>query len=805
MVPSKVGLNRLLVQILTRDADIDGFVAQSFANLGRRVARGMDGAAKIGILVENADPKALLDKLSSAFPELVAKNEHLLADDKLVAGAAVPESGPLFDRAAELDALVASALQDKPDPALVVGPAGIGKTSLALGVLHAPASIERFGGRRYFAHLDTARDLQGVLAAVSRALDVVPQAPLRARIVEALNRAPALLVLDDLDAVASNDFPALQELIAEMVRIAGVSIIVTSRDPERSLDGFRTVTLAPLAEAAAREVVGAIVGGATATTGNILSAAGGNPFVLTALAHAARGEVDLATWQPKNLAGAISLVLSLPAHADAFRRILPLLAALSNGVGAEDRAALPPTVGAAACEMLYSLGLADRAGGRIRLRRAVREGIDVKTIQEEDVIRATYHYTSIALAHGPKVGWPDAEPSAKRLAHDSDNIEEMILRGFDGAHHIAAIDAAVAIATFIGSSGHCTSRVVERAREAAKANGDKLGEAECTQALGDIALARRQSDEARQWFIEALPLFELAHAGLSIAACLVRLGDLALERQDLTEAELRFTSAIPAYRSILDKFGEATVLKSLAELSAQRNDHQEARRQFLEALSLFEALDDRSACTLCRKGIADAAFQLFEHEGARTIYEDIGPIFEELGDRASQTECLHNLGEIAFAQGAHAAATSYYQKELPLLKALGNKLHEGACMAALGDVALAANEIEDAQAYYHAALPLLRAVDEKYGMANCIQSLGDIALTRMDQDTARDNYEQALFLFTNLNDGYAIGWTHYRLAQVAGDPEIFKTHILAARDSWQKVGREDLIKEMGDEFPGVLP
>lgn len=803
MVPSKAGLNRLLAQILTRDADIDGFVGRSFPNLVRRVGRGADAAAKIGLLVENVDPKLLLDKLSSAFAALVAKNEHLLDEDKLVAGAAVPDVGPLFGRSAELADLLATLSQDKPSPTVIVGSAGVGKTALVLGLLHASASVERFGGRRYLAQLDTARDEQSVLVAIARALDTVPQAPLRTHIVEALRRAPALLILDDIDVVGlGTDASVVQAVFAELAGIEGVLVVATSRDATSTITGARNITLAPLAETAARETVTTIAGDSAVDA--IVSAASGNPLALTALSHAARGGQDV-TSQSKTYSEAISLVLSLPAHNEAIQRMLPLLAALANGVGAEDGAALPPTVGAEACAALCALGLATNARGRVRLRRAIREGADLSKIREEDVIRATYHYTSIALAHGPKVGWPDAEPSAQRLAHDSDNIEEMILRGFAGPHRIAAIDAAVAIATFIGSSGHCTPKVIEQARESAQRNGDKLGEAECTQALGDIALARHQSDEARKWFMEALPLFDKAHAGLSIAACLVRLGDLALERQDLDDAQARFTAAIPAYRGILDKFGEATVVKSLAELAAQREKHEDARRQFLEAMALFEAVGDKTASVLCRKGIADAAFHLQEHDDARAIYEDIGPIFEEIGDRTSQTECLHNLGDIAFTRGQHAAATAFYQKELPLLKALSDKLGEGACMAALGDVALATNEIEDAQAYYHAALPLLRAVDEKYGMANCIQSLGDIALTRMDQDTARDNYEQALFLFLQLKDGYSLGWTHYRLAQVAGDPEIFKSHILEARDAWQSVGREELIKEMAEEFPGVLP
>ncbi len=805
MVPSKAGLSRLLAQILTNDTDIDGFVGRSFPNLVRRVARGTDGPAKIGILVENAEPKSLLEKLSSTHPVLVAKNEHLLHDDKLVAGAAVPDAGAMFGRAKELSDLLASAHQDQPSPTLVVGPAGIGKTTLVLGLIHAPGSIDRFGGRRYLVHLDTARDEQGLLVAISRALDTVPEAPLRVRIIESLRRAPALLVIDNIDAVLGTDAAAAQALLSELARIDGVAIVATSRDESRTLIGFQTMVLEPLSGDAAREVVVAIADESAAEA--IVKGAAGNPCVLTALAHAARAGMNGATeaWQPRTLSGALSLVLSQPGHADAFRRMLPLLAALSNGVGPEDRAALPPELGAATCAALCELGLATNAGGRIRLRRAVRDGIDLATIHEADIIRATYHYTSIALAHGPKVGWPDAETSAQRLAQDSENIEEMILRGFSGPHRIAAIDAAVAIATFIGSSGHCTPKVVEKARESAKENGDKLGEAECTQALGDIALARHQNDEARKWFIEALPLFDQAHAGLSIAACLVRLGDLALGRGDLDDAHARFTAAIPAYRSILDKYGEGTVVKSLAELAAQRGNQPEARKLFEEALALFEAVGDKTESALCRKGIADAAFTLNEHDDARTIYEDIGPIFEELDDRISQAECLHNLGDIAFGKGQHPIANTFYQKELPLRKVLGDKLGEGACMAALGDVALAAGEIEDAQAYYHAALPLLRAVDEKYGMANCIQSLGDIALTRMDQDTARDNYEQSLFLFTQLKDGYSLGWTHYRLAQVAGDPEIFKTHLMDARTAWQSVGREELIKEMAEEFPGVLP
>ena len=53
MVLTKAGLNRLLAEVLPQDGDVDAFVAQSFGNAARRVARGADRLAKIALLVDN--------------------------------------------------------------------------------------------------------------------------------------------------------------------------------------------------------------------------------------------------------------------------------------------------------------------------------------------------------------------------------------------------------------------------------------------------------------------------------------------------------------------------------------------------------------------------------------------------------------------------------------------------------------------------------------------------------------------------------------------------------------------------------
>lgn len=823
MVLSKAGLSRLLAEVLPQDGDIDAFVAQSFGNLVRRVGRGADRIAKIALLVDNVDPKALLEKISSARPREVARSEFLLVEGKHVAGAPIPDTGPCVGRDAQLADVSALVFRDKAEPVLLLGPAGVGKTTIALATLHAAAAVQRFGGRRYLARLDRAPGTDAAIVEIARALDVVPEAPLRQQVVEALRRAPALLVLDDIDVPMERDPSNLADLIAELASVSSVSLIASSRTEERASDVLKVVAVGSLSDSAARDAFCAFAGeGRRADTSLsfVSTEAKGNPLALRALAFAAGdGPLDVAlrSWhqqqnellmRPEGPEQAspveIAVALSMLSLTDGGRRVAALASALPNGILAEDLVAILPS-GAEGAEMLAKGGLVTDAGGRFRLRRAVREHVaPLLPSVGEEFVRATYHYASISLANGPKIGWPDSEDSSRRLAQDSDNIEEMILGGFEGPHRIAAIDAAGALATFIGSSGHCTPRIVQKARDAARDGGDKLGEADCTQALGDIALARGDIEEARVRYVEALPLFHQARAGLSIASCLVRIGDIALERHDLDEATRRYTEAVPFYHHIKDKLGEASALRNLGEIAMARDDHEEARARYKEALPLFNELGEKAASALCLKGMADISFQRNEYPDARALYEEVGPLLQELGDKVGMAQCLQNLGDIAFANGEHQAAEAHYQKALPIIKESGDKLAEATCLSTLGDVALACTEIEDAQAYYLAALPLLRQVGEKHGEANCIQSLGDIALTQFEHDNARTQYETALALFVGLHDDYSIGWTHYRLAQVAADPEIFRTHLVAARDAWLRIDRHDLIADVNTEFPGIL-
>jgi hypothetical protein len=86
------------------------------------------------------------------------------------------------------------------------------------------------------------------------------------------------------------------------------------------------------------------------------------------------------------------------------------------------------------------------------------------------------------------------------------------------------------------------------------------------------------------------------------------------------------------------------------------------------------------------------------------------------------------------------------------------------------------------------------------GEAVCILGLGDIALGWSDHDWARARYDEALPLYQRIREPYAIGQSHRRLARLATTPADRGRHLRAAQEVWMSIRRDDLLRELHDEF-----
>jgi predicted ATPase/DNA-binding CsgD family transcriptional regulator/transcriptional regulator with XRE-family HTH domain len=155
---------------------------------------------------------------------------------------------PLVDRAQELATILRSLATGGARLLTLTGPAGVGKTRLALAAAarlaeSPPEAGDRFPDGVTLVDLTPVRDPDLVTGAIARALGLLDAGgrPTLERLTEAVGDERQLLVLDNVEQV----LPAAASLSELLASCAGLALLVTSRVPLR-LRWEQTLRIPPL-------------------------------------------------------------------------------------------------------------------------------------------------------------------------------------------------------------------------------------------------------------------------------------------------------------------------------------------------------------------------------------------------------------------------------------------------------------------------------------------------------------------------------------------------------------------------------
>jgi tetratricopeptide (TPR) repeat protein len=812
---------------------------------------------------QHGDLAPFLRALRARRSRAVAPPAPATAASSAGADPAVPRLPPprhCFGREDAVLEAVTAVLAKPAAPLAILGPPGVGKTTVAVTALHDPRVVRRYRSRRFFVRADGVGGRDALVAAVASALGLEPGAGLEQQTWRELERGAALLVIDNAETPWDADPQAVEETFAQLAAVPGLALVATFRGDELPAGPrwAEPIRLAPLGPAPARSAFLAVAGERHRSDRNLdplLEAVERLPIAIDLLAHQAAPLPDLGElwqrWQSErsavlqraggrtrevNLEVSVELSLQSPRMTRSGERLASLLALLPGGLAPEDVAAVLPGEGAAAAAELRRTGLAVPDVARLRLLAPIREVLRrLRPPQPEDHLQLVNAFLDLARL-GRRVGAEGGAEAARKLETELNNVEAILVGAleatdpepairaaldlgeferFTGLGGLALLDQAAAAATRAGSvllearcfsaranlalarSDHDGARSrYEEALPLYRRVGSVLGEANCTRSLGDIALRRSDHDGARSLYEEALLLFRRVGSVLGEANCIRSLGDIALGRSDQDGARSRYEEALPLYRRVGSVFGEANCIKSLGDIALERSGHDGARSRYEEALPLYRRVGSVLGEANCIKGLGNIALERSDHDGARSRYEEALPLYRRLGSLLGEANCIRSLGDIALDRSDHDGARSRYEDALPLYRRVGDVLGEASCIRSLGDVALRCSDHDGARSRYEEALPPYRRVGSVLGEANCMFGLGDLAAAAGETETAHQLIGKALELYQRIADPYSVGRAHRRLAEIAADAASRQEHLEAARQAWRDIGRFDLVADL---------
>ncbi|KAF7351487.1 hypothetical protein MSAN_01581000 [Mycena sanguinolenta] len=141
----------------------------------------------------------------------------------------------------------------------ILGPGGIGKTSLARAVMHHPDVVAKYKSR-YYVPCDSASTSLEIAAAIAAYLELKPGRDLRKPVLQSLGKRPsALLILDNLETAwdPMDSRSDIEEFLSQLTNLPQMALMITMRGAERpaKVEWTRPFLqpLAPLSPEAARQ------------------------------------------------------------------------------------------------------------------------------------------------------------------------------------------------------------------------------------------------------------------------------------------------------------------------------------------------------------------------------------------------------------------------------------------------------------------------------------------------------------------------------------------------------------------------
>ena len=359
--------------------------------------------------------------------------------------------------------------------------------------------------------------------------------------------------------------------------------------------------------------------------------------------------------------------------------------------------------------------------------------------------------------------------------------------------HTSVLRLSLTFGAFFFASGYVNDwiAVFGLALQAARKLADRRAEAEVLRQLG---LAYWRSGDHRlalkhhRW---ALAMEQADADPHGEAETLNKIG-FALDRTGpVTEALDHQRRALDLSRSAGDRWREGRALIGVANTHRQFGRNEESLGFFREALALTRATGDRWGESMALAGIGCACAGLGLHvEALERLDQAIG-LTREISDRASESLAMAGRGLAHLLAGRTPEAMDDFQDALALTRAIGDRWTENLALVGRAFAHLVSGGLTEAENDFERVLAIAGEIGDRWYGSRALVGKGHVRSGLGRHDRAADHYGRALELAREIGNHGVEAEALNGLAQAhhaLGDHEQALVHYRHALTTARRIG-----------------
>ncbi len=245
--------------------------------------------------------------------------------------------------------------------------------------------------------------------------------------------------------------------------------------------------------------------------------------------------------------------------------------------------------------------------------------------------------------------------------------------------------------------------------------------------LGEVERLVGQWNEAEAHFKQALALAEQSGDRLVQAWCETAIGQLFWRQGLLTEAMDWLEQAQGRFEQLGDQAGVGEIWHYAGTISAQQGNLEQARTLWQKSLEIRKMLDDKVNIANLLNNLAIAARNLGEYEKARTLNEQALELRYHLGDVRAIAVSLNNLGQLLTDIGEYETAQSQLKVAVDLQRDIGDRFEIANILHNLANVTRDQGDYTASASLYDESLATLWELGERWLLAYVLEDMGGLA------------------------------------------------------------------------------